>query len=147
MNSGPMKAVRILPLYILASSALCGQAAASAGQSVWLGLGAGVIAGGLPMAILGLIHAMLPVWQPVRPQCRSGACSAGDYELLDWRDDHHRLILTFRCRCGGRYVRRGGRFLALDDQGNESPYLALSAWGRWERDPVASPSRPEASQA
>lgn len=129
-----MKAVRILPLFILASSALCGQAAASAGQPIWLGLGAGAAAGGLPMAFLGLIHAMLPRWQPVRPRCGSGACAAENYELLDWRDDQHRLILIYRCRCGDRYVRRGSRFLALDDLGVERPYLAISSWGRWEPD-------------
>lgn len=56
---------------------------------------------------------------PLRPPCRTGKCSADDYELFEIRDDAAR----FRCRCSDVYVRNGPRFDWVDASGAVRPYM------------------------
>lgn len=68
------------------------------------------------------------LWRPLRPVCRAGQCSSDDYELLDVSPGR----AVFRCRCGTKYVRTGGRFGELADDGSVRPYMrrrgVLHAW-------------------
>jgi hypothetical protein len=85
--------------------------------------------------LLGVTVAFLVVWHPDRPVCRTGQCSSNQYEFLEWRKPDGDGVTVnasyYRCRCGTKYVARAGRFMEVDEHGNELPYMTTSKWGRW----------------
>jgi hypothetical protein len=79
---------------------------------------------------------------PRLPKCRNGCCRGpgmflgyGDYEIRKFGEEYNRV-----CRCGVRYKRRGKRFVVVNDDGTESPYLIWRPFRGWFPDTTAQPN-------
>ena len=66
---------------------------------------------------------------PRLPKCQNGCCRAEDYDIQEFRGGFVRIS-----RCGGRYKRCGRRFLIVDDDGSEIPYLIWRPFRGWFSD-------------
>ncbi len=67
------------------------------------------------------------------PKCRNGCCRGpgnfrgdGDYDIGRIAEEH-----VWVCRCGGRYRRHGRRFVIVNDDGVETPYLVWRPFRGW----------------
>lgn len=54
------------------------------------------------------------------PKCKNGTCGPRDYEGVPVRPGD--AGLTFKCKCGQRYLRKRNRFLILGEDGQAIPY-------------------------
>jgi hypothetical protein len=78
---------------------------------------------------------------PRLPKCRNGCCRGpgnllgdyGDYESCKLGDKYYLV-----CRCGGRYKRNGKRFVVINDDGTETPYLIWRPFRGWFQDTTAT---------
>lgn len=74
---------------------------------------------------------------PRIPRCRHGCCRGpgmlfghGNYEFGKFGDEYNQV-----CRMHGvRYQRRGKRFVIMNDDGTESPYLIYRSFRGWAAD-------------
>ena len=66
---------------------------------------------------------------PRIPKCKSGRCLANDYEIRNVGDKYLRV-----CACGEQYRRRGRRFVVVEKQGIEIPYLIWQPFRGWRPD-------------
>ena len=68
------------------------------------------------------------------PKCRNGCCrgpgfligSEGDYEFQVVDGESYEV-----CRCGDRYKRKGKRFVLVNEDGTETPYLIWRRFRGW----------------
>lgn len=63
---------------------------------------------------------------PKLPKCRDGCCRAGDYKLRQFGEE-----FGWVCKLGKRYKRRGRRFLVVNEDGSETPYLIWRPFRGW----------------
>jgi hypothetical protein len=73
------------------------------------------------------ISKLFHMFRPLRPECKTGRCSAKDYKLLEVYSDGG----LFGCRCGDRYLRKGEKFLELSADGIARPYMKRGSFGKW----------------
>ena len=73
------------------------------------------------------------------PKCRNGCCRGpgmwrgdGDYTHGQLGEEYH-----YVCRCGGCYRRHGKRFVVVNDDGTERPYLVWRPFRGWSPDDSA----------
>jgi hypothetical protein len=92
----------------------------------------GLIAFFLAVAVLALLGDL---WggMPRLPKCRNGCCRGpgmfrgeGDYEFEVIGEEYRHV-----CRCGHRYRRRGRRFVEVNEDGTEAPYLVWRPFRGW----------------
>jgi len=115
---------------------VCVAAVAHASHDV-IGGRSGWLVGGL----LGLLLFILIVFAfaavvdfgfkgvPRLPKCRNGCCRGEAYAIQEFRGGFVRV-----CRCGGRYKRRGKRFVVVNEDGTEAPYLVWRPFRGWYPD-------------
>lgn len=76
---------------------------------------------------------LMDMWdakRPLRPICKNGRCAAADYALIALRENG-----VFYCRCGTTYIRKGLRFMELNEDGSCTPYMRRRWFlGKWEKD-------------
>jgi hypothetical protein len=128
------------------------------------GWGHGRIGGGVGYLVGGLIG--LSAWfagafalaairdgfagVPRMPRCKDGTCRGpglwpgnyGNYELRKFGDEYDNV-----CAHGVRYRRRGKRFVVVNDDGTETPYLIWRPFRGWFADPAAADASTEESAA
>jgi hypothetical protein len=70
---------------------------------------------------------------PRLPRCRNGRCRGpglllghGDYSIVKFGDEYNRV-----CRCGIRHRRSGKRFVIVNEDGTETPYLVWRPFRGW----------------
>lgn len=71
------------------------------------------------------------------PKCRNGCCretgfSSGnddDYKIQKLKEEYYWV-----CKCGNRYQRRGRRFILINEDGTETPYLIWRRFKGWSPD-------------
>jgi len=71
---------------------------------------------------------------PRLPKCKEGTCRGpgmlpgndGDYKSQKFGEEY-----IYVCRHGGRYNRRGRRFVIVNDDGTETPYLIWRRFRGW----------------
>jgi hypothetical protein len=70
---------------------------------------------------------------PRLPKCQNGSCCGpgflfgdGDYEISKLGEKYVRV-----CRCGGRYMRLGKRFVIVNEDGTKTPYLIWRPFRGW----------------
>jgi hypothetical protein len=68
------------------------------------------------------------VWRgrPPIPDCRRGRCGSSDY-FIEMQNGEK----TYLCRCRARYCRRGFRFVEINADGKEVPYLRWRPFRGW----------------
>jgi hypothetical protein len=70
---------------------------------------------------------------PRLPNCRNGSC-CGTY-FFGYSEDYETQKMgqgyVYVCRCGGRYKRRGKRFVEVNENGAEIPYLIWRPFRGW----------------
>jgi hypothetical protein len=71
-----------------------------------------------------------------RPMCRQGKCRPRDYVLLTSMSEK----AVFRCRCGDRYLSKGGHFSQILPDGSLLPYMAQDSSRRWKTDTGETPN-------
>ena len=104
------------------------------GRYAWLlGGSVGCFSFLLGAAALVLLMDLWTGGLPRLPKCRNGCCRGpgmsrgdGDYDIGRTGEDYH-----YVCRCGGRYRRRGRRFVIVNDDGTETPYLVWRPFRGW----------------
>jgi len=67
------------------------------------------------------------------PQCRNGCCRSYHPDKDD-RDFRLKVIereCYWLCKCGDRYQRRGKRFVLINEDGTETPYMIWRAFRGW----------------
>jgi hypothetical protein len=87
---------------------------------VWAGLYA---LGSVLEFFAGIIYSG---W-PKRPACRTGKCHSRDYKLQRLADGQY----GYGCGCGLQYRKRGLRFLEVQTDGSERPYMIWRAFRGW----------------
>jgi len=68
------------------------------------------------------------------PKCRNGCCRGpgfslddeGDYKIQEVEGEFYEV-----CKCGDRYQRRGKRFVLINEDGTETPYLIWRRFRGW----------------
>lgn len=103
--------------------------------------------GGLLGGILGIIifvvcifafGFVIHLWSGTGlPKCRNGCCQGpdlsskndGDYKIQEVDGKFYEI-----CKCGDRYLRRGRRFLLINKDGTETPYLIWRRFKGWAPD-------------
>ena len=109
----------------------------------WYGKILGGLAGFLVFFLGGFAWAaLMQLWTGRGlPKCHNGCCHGprmfgdGDYDIGRVGDEY-----VWVCRCGGRYRRRGRRFVIVNDDGTETPYLVWRPFRGW------FPDLPEGSE-
>lgn len=98
----------------------------------------GGLVGFVAFVVGGLMLALLKdLWSGGGlPACRNGCCRGpgnfrghGDYTHGRIGDEYH-----YVCRCGDRYRRHGRRFVIVNDDGTELPYLIWRPFRGWYPD-------------
>ena len=87
-----------------------------------------------PLFGLMLLALLMDLWSGGgSPNCRNGCCRGpgmfhgyGDYKYRKVGEEYH-----YVCRCGVRYKRRGKRFVVVNDDGSETPYLVWHPFRGW----------------
>jgi hypothetical protein len=90
----------------------------------------GIIGFLLPVIALGALKLLLDFavgGVPRFPNCREGTCRGLEAYKLEKRGDEFHMV----CRHGGRYNRRGRRFVMVNDDGIETPYLIWRPFRGW----------------
>lgn len=135
-----MNLCRLIPLFIVGSTAIGGSVAAFLHLDLFMGLTIGFFVGLSPLAMLLGLGYVLELWWPDRPVCRASKCRSSDYEFLEWRKSETKngkpFSFIYRCRCGHRYMQREKRFIEILDDGTEEAFMVISKWGRWMHDDV-----------
>lgn len=118
---------------------------------MFLGVFAGVIISEKPVlgGFVGLIASFIAVvaWALLSdllfggflPKCRQGGCDANLFHNSGYEVHFAGEESYYVCRHGGRYKRRGKRFLIVNDDGTESPYLVWRPFRGWFPDVAAQP--------
>jgi len=90
----------------------------------------GGLAGLAAFFLLGLAWAAIMDFGfkgiPRLPRCRDGCCRGEDYKLQQYGEE-----FNWVCRHGVRYKRRGRRFVLVNDNGTETPYLIWRPFRGW----------------
>jgi hypothetical protein len=93
----------------------------------------GGIAGLVLFLVLGLVWALIVDFGvkgiPRLPRCRDGCCRGEDYKLQQFGEEFYWV-----CQHGVRYKRRGRRFVVVNDNGIETPYLIWRPFRGWFSD-------------
>ena len=97
----------------------------------------GFILGGLSavLALFGLnkLSNVLTKRFPPRPTCKTGRCSSDNYQVKGLSKEKDGVI--FQCECGTQYLKKGGKFMEICDDGKIVPYMkSKGVLGRWEKD-------------
>jgi uncharacterized membrane protein len=101
----------------------------------WRGI-AGVVGGFvafyvvLPLVVgVGFVYLMALIYtgNPYYPACRTGKCQRFDYQRRRLFNGEYALF----CQCGGRYRKRGRRFLEVQGDGFVNRYMIWKAFRGW----------------
>lgn len=82
------------------------------------------------VGLFGFVYLMALIYtgNPYYPACRTGKCQQrSDYERRPLDNGKYALF----CRCGGRYRKRGRRFLEVQPDGSVRRYLIWKAFRGW----------------
>ncbi len=91
-----------------------------------LGLMLGVIAAHFGGHLLLWLNEMIWRGRPPIPDCRRGRCGSSDYFIEVQNGEK-----AYLCRCRARYYRRGLRFVEINADGKELPYLRWRPFRGW----------------
>ena len=94
----------------------------------------GACCGGMAGWVLLWLVSKINSWEMSKiPACEDGRCKSwDDYTLLPEAAGG-----CFQCRCGHRYLMRGGqRFLKVRLDGSTERYMKRTFWGDWRADKV-----------
>jgi len=101
-----------------------------AGLWGWVvGLAGGFAVFFVGMLALGFLGDVAFRGVPIRPRCRNGRCGAADYQM-ETVDGHLMMV----CKCGDRYRRRGRRFMIVNPDGSEAPFMVWRPFRGWFED-------------
>lgn len=93
----------------------------------WLGAIVGFF---LPLVLAGLLALLSDLaigGLPHLPQCLQGTCRGSNaYKSGKFGEEYHLV-----CRHGGRYKRRDRRFVIVNENGRETPYLVWRPFRGW----------------
>ncbi len=135
-----MTLIEILTFIALVVCAISGAKLGHRIMGSWYGwlLGGilGVIIVFVCICALGLV---MHLWSGTGlPKCRNGCCRGpglrfgdyfGDYDIQESGGEFYRM-----CKCGDRYQRRGKRFVLINEDGTETPYLIWRRFKGWSPD-------------
>jgi len=68
---------------------------------------------------------------PEYPECSNGKCQAGDAPDSDYRFEMLGDRLVARCKCDLVFVKKGRRFMRLEDDGSLVPYMIWKPFRGW----------------
>ncbi len=117
---------------------VCVIAGAALGRDIiesWYGCLLGGILGALVFVVcLMAIAVAFDIWfGGGLPNCRNGCCRGpsrlggyGDYDIQESGEEFYRV-----CKCGERYKRCGNRFILVNEDGTETPYLIWRRFKGW----------------
>lgn len=111
---------------ILGANLLCTQF--GGGKGWLLGGFIGGVIGSLALLVLSGVRQFLFQGIPFFPRC-CNECSPKSYRI---QKDNAGLCLV--CACGARYRKRGRRFIIVNADDTESPYLVWVPFRGWRRD-------------
>jgi hypothetical protein len=96
----------------------------------WGWLPGGSVGFVLPLIVLGVLAFVSDLaigGMPRLPRCREGTCRGPDaYKSGKFGEEYHLV-----CRHGGRYKRHGGKFVIVNEDGTETPYLIWRPFRGW----------------
>jgi hypothetical protein len=128
--------IEFLAFVVLIWFVLAGAHLAHSRYGSWLGSLLGGVVGLLSFLLAVLALALVKDGfggMPPLPRCRNGCCRGpgtfrgyGDYEIVQFGDQHYRV-----CRCGIRHKRSGNRFVIVNADGTEIPYLVWRPFRGW----------------
>jgi hypothetical protein len=130
------------PVFIILCVAIGGAMARFTNAPVLYGISIGMAVGMAPLALLGIIYALMMAWRPDRPACRCGKCQSGDYEpvMPETMTFTEETVFEYRCPfCSRTYRQKNNRFWEFSIDGSEIPYMAVSKWGRWQIENTKAP--------
>jgi hypothetical protein len=129
----------LVELLVFISMVVCAFIGAGLGiKSItgWYGGIIGGVLGFLTPVFCGFALALLmDSWKgtPPLPKCRNGCCHGpgtffgdGDYDIQQDGEEFYRV-----CKCNDRYQRRGKRFVLINEDGTETPYLVWHRFRGW----------------
>lgn len=157
MKNGPIPASRhydsvgftLIELLVIVVMVFCVIQGVSFGRHIvggWYGKALGGIAGFVVFFVGSFAWVtVMQLWTGQGlPKCRNGCCRGpgnfrgdGDYDIGRVGDEH-----VWVCRCGSRYRRRGRRFVIVNDDGKETPYLVWRPFRGWYADGAAKAEAP-----
>jgi len=81
------------------------------------------------VGLFGFAYLMALAYpNPYYPACRTGKCQQrSDYQRQRLDNGEYALF----CQCGGRYRKRGRRFLEVQPDGSERRYMVWKAFRGW----------------
>lgn len=137
-----MRGATLVEMFCLMALAICiliGVFIVTAIIKSWYGWLLGVVLGSLAFFVIGLVWNVLrEFWSGSGlPKCRSGCCRGpgfslrdeGDYDTQKSGEEYYDV-----CKCGDRYQRRGRRFVLINDDGTETPYMIWRRFRGWAPD-------------
>jgi hypothetical protein len=91
---------------------------------------------GIPGYILGFLGGFLATdfffgGIPRMPYCKDNSCKGPDSYGVERIKNG---TIVNKCECGGMYIRKGRKFLEIDEDGNENRYLIWIPFKGWEKD-------------
>jgi hypothetical protein len=131
-----MNFCRLYPLMIILCVVIGLLAGKRLGLPLHLAAFFGMLAGMLPIALVGVIYAAFMFWRPDLPPCKCGQTKYGEYEYIGPMEGFSEdSWCENRCpKCGRHYKSRGNIVVECRPDGSVIPYMKVSKWGRWERD-------------
>lgn len=133
-----MTLVEFLCFVILLLCAICGAGLGHHLAGRWYGYLVGGILGAVAfLTCLAALAALLTLWfGGGLPKCRNGCCRGpglfsgyGDYDIQQLDGKSCEV-----CKCGDRYRRHGRRFVIVNEDGTETPYLIWRRFRGWRPD-------------
>lgn len=126
-----MTLVEMLCFMALVPCILIGVFIGSAIIGSWYGWLLGAVLGFLVFFIFGSIWNLLKVfWSGIGlPKCRNGCCRVPSVSSDDEGGYETQVIegeLYEVCKCGDRYQKKGRRFVLINENGTETPYLGFA---------------------
>lgn len=135
-----MTLVEMLCFMALVPCILIGVFFGSAIIGNWYGWLLGAVLGFLAFFIPMMVWAVFKeFWNGIGlPKCRNGCCRGpgfslddkGDYKIQEAGEGEFYDV----CKCGDRYQKRGRRFVLINEDGTETPYLIWRPFRGWYPD-------------
>ncbi len=121
--------IELLVINLIFASMACGAKIGHAVISGWLGCLGGCFLGFVAFVavflLYGLLYCLAFEGIPQRPLCQNGCCRARHYDLVKLGNDY-----ALKYLCGDHYIRRGMRFVRIED-GREVPYMRWHPFRGW----------------
>jgi hypothetical protein len=98
---------------------------------LFMAIGVGFLATFLSIGVLAGLADFFFGGIPRMPYCKDNKCKGPDSYGVERIKNG---TIVNKCECGGMYIRKGRKFLEIDEDGNESRYLIWIPFKGWEKD-------------